>query len=235
MQLEYQPLNDVFPNTALWKKCRKLCTVTCSDYASAINCDGAYESRIKLYKVKKGLKSNEPSAMTEAHWENGHYQEELAVQWFESQGDEDIKFFRPGFWIDPSDSRLGGSPDGVLQIGESLHVVEIKNPDTMIERAEDVPWRHIIQLMGLMHASGIESGVLCYFQAGRAPNLFGVAYDEDIWAKIYKELMVFMNCLERDILPPSPAPKIFKKEKHAGDLLDIVMKCKDLNILFSNE
>jgi hypothetical protein len=170
--------------------------------------------------------------MTAAHWANGQYQEQLCIEWFESLPNEDVKFFRPGFWIDPSDPRLGGSPDGVLQVGDRFHVVEIKNPDKMIEKVEDVQWKHIIQLMGLMHASGIECGVLCYFQAGRSPNLFSVAYDEDIWDAIYAELLIFMTCLQMNTAPSSPASKLFKKDEHIGDLLDIVVKVNGYGCTF---
>lgn len=208
-----QPLADVRPGSLYWTKCREHCKLTCSDYPSACNAVDAYMSRIKLFKMKTGqLKDDHPCLMTQQLRINGQYQEKLAVQWFESIPNDNVKFFRPGFWIDREDPRLGGSPDGLLSVYGEDYVVEIKNPSEMIEAPKDVKWRHVIQLMGLMHASGVRLGVLCYYSSMFvAPNLFMVIFSDHLWNFIYKKLETFLRCLEKNEPPHSPCDKTFRE------------------------
>lgn len=186
--------------------------LTCSDYASAVNASGAYMSRISLYKIKKGIKEKKVNKFAQDMMDNGVFQEKVCIEWFESNADPKILYFRPGFFIDPFDSRLGGSPDGVLYVHGTPLIVEIKSPTTWIEHPGDVKWRHLIQIMGVMHASGsIFRGLLVYFSSEKpAPSLFYVRFDPLVWSFVYDGLRDFLSCLERDVPPPSPCKKTFK-------------------------
>lgn len=222
-----QPYNAVFPNSHLWEQVRKVCLLTASDFPAAVNCEGAYKSRSKLYKHKKGLEVEKESEMTKKLRENGHLQEELAIQWIQEQ--TDMKLYRPGFWIDEKDPRLGGSPDGLIHMGGTFfYVLEIKSPVKMIRTKENIKWRHIIQLYGLMHISGGLNGMLCYFKAGEEPSFFMVMYYAPVWEDIYSHIRTFLLCLERDQKPSSPAPKTFKKGSYARTLNNITFDFTDI-------
>lgn len=227
-----QPYSLIFPGTDQWQRVRGVCMLTCSDYASAVNSADAYMSRILLYNVKKGLKDKNVSDYTQKIMENGTMQEKLCIEWFESCADPKILYFRPGFFIDPFDPRLGGSPDGVLYVHGTPLIVEIKSPVNWIEDPGDVKWRHLIQLMGVMHASGsIYEGLLVYFSSEKpSPSMFYVRFDPLVWSFIYDGLKDFLTCMERDIPPPTPCKKTFRG---AGwnDISEWVVKVESLAAL----
>lgn len=226
--MENQPYAVIFPGTKQWESIRNICKLTCSDYASAINSFDAYMSRVSLWKVKMKMKEREVNDYTKSLMDNGIVQEKLAIEWFESNPDPKIMYFRPGFFIDPFDNRLGGSPDGVLTVHGDTYAVEIKSPVNFVEDVRDVKWRHVIQLTGIMHASGfIYKGLLCYYNNMLPkPSLFVVKFDGPLWDFIYEHLKDFLCCLE-GIPPRTPARKTFKD----WDITPFVRQIHDLSEL----
>jgi hypothetical protein len=204
-----QIYQDVFPGSEYWRSCRKICMLTCSDYASAMNCVDAHKSRIHLYEVKMGLKEDKENEYSRHLYENGQHQEQLCIQWFECINDHRILYFRPGFWKDHSDDRLGGSPDGVLSVHGERFVVEIKSPDNWPPKLK---WYPVIQLMGNMHAGEIYRGLLVYFSSMHGkPLMFLVEFNDEIWDMIMDGLIPFLECMETGTTPRSPCKKTMKK------------------------
>jgi hypothetical protein len=196
------------------KEARKQCKLTCGDYASAVNCYDAYLSRKKLYKMKKGLATDDKNSFAQGLLDHGVQMEPIALDVL-MESEKVMVYLRPTFFLDPKVGiSLGGSPDGVVvcTMG-SIWLLEIKCPvEKVPTEVQEVKMRYIIQVMGYLHASGLHNALLMFYNPAFEPVYFKITFDQEIWDKIMEGVEQFIKCLDSNTPPPSPAKKTFREE-----------------------
>jgi hypothetical protein len=207
-----QPYLWVKPNSDEHKEARKQCSLTCGDYASAVNCVDAYQSRKKVFRIKM-TGNKEQSQYQQYLLDHGDSMEPIAIDEL-LKSEKIMVYLRPTFFIDGSIcAELGGSPDGVVVTSSnSILLLEVKCPAEKVPlQVEDVPVRYILQVMGYMHASNLYQTLLMFFNPQFEPVYFRVKYDAELWEEIESLLCEFCEFLKTSTPPPSPAKKTFKE------------------------
>jgi hypothetical protein len=211
---DLQPYLQINLSSPTYHKLRsRKCLITCSDYASAINCFDAYKSRKKLYGIKIGSVQEKENHYSQLIMDHGNRMEVVALNHLMENWE--LLLLRPSFFLDLQNPRLGGSPDGILvslKPNHSIYLLEIKCPAEagLPEGISEVKMRYIIQIMGLLHATQLRQGILMYYVAPLEPKYFVITFDREMWEEISEKLEEFISFLEKKISPPSPSKKTFK-------------------------
>ena len=108
-----------------------------------------------------------------------------------------------GFRTDPSDKRLGGSPDRIVtdtDTGERW-LLEIKTQPGANELREEIPVSHILQMHGLCHTYGLEKAhYICWCQH-RGCLVAEILFDPGLWDWLYPHYKSFSDLWSVRALP----------------------------------
>lgn len=125
--------------------------------------------------------------------EQGSILEDIAIPWYEFRYDVDVQ--RVGL-ITTDDGRIGCSPDGLIQVGDTMTGLEIKCPEPtnhvkyLLNGV--VPDDYLTQVHGSLFVTQMESWTFCSYRRGFPPLVISVEADEEILWKISEALATFL-------------------------------------------
>lgn len=184
-----------------WHDARDKCAITWSCAANALGI--GYTSRIKYMKQKLGLEPKD-----ECNWRmaEGTKREPWAAElYYRVMGfcGERVQLDTDGFRNDPSDWRLGGSPDRIVtdpKTGERW-LLEIKTCPGGDMRTE-IPVSHLLQMHGLCHTYGLSKAHYFCWSQSQGCLIAEITWDERLWDRVlYPRYKTFADLWSVRALP----------------------------------
>lgn len=168
---------------AAWLDLRSKHAITWSDSGNALGI--GYTSRQKMMRIKLGI---DPPVECNWRMEFGTVHEVWVREMyyrFMLQSGKRVSFNLPAFASDPSDRRLGGSPDGVvtdLDTGEKW-LLECKCSPGGKLRTE-IPISHLTQMHGLCHTLELPFAHYICWSPGEGFLLSEIYFHKKLWNKV---------------------------------------------------
>ena len=168
--------------------------LTASDFGAAANIKGSFISRQKLYKIKTGQLTIDPTPAMAAGIRN----EPVALKMYEVQSGNVV--FEEAFVIYSKNNDFGGSPDGIIHSKTGRGILEIKCPQEKMHHR--IPAHYLAQIQGLMEICDLDWCDFVSFYKN-AINIIRVDRDQKYWADFLEpELLKFWEFVKKREEPP---------------------------------
>lgn len=190
-----QPWLNVKQGSDEWLEARK--TTDATGTVTTTVCGHGYMSLKRLLAERRGeVKPKEFNDFVQSMLDYGREHEPVALRNFMERyvTDEGAKMHETGMWVRtlPSGMRLGGSPDGLLELSDGTLIgVELKCPTFQtMDRSFPARYKYLIQIFHYMFVIGLDRYVL-YNWAPDGDSAYYVEFDAAIWEEIEKRLELF--------------------------------------------
>jgi hypothetical protein len=167
--------------------------VSCSDLGKLFGLDTNCAPRLLLRSKVEGFQLPvNPSETTRFMLTFGKDMEPVAIAWYRRMFRLSVTLL--SMMISPEEPRLGGTIDGIDELGRILEVKWRCYPN--INDAEPfraIPHKYYLQLQGYLNMYDREEGLLISCTIRKGVTMFTVKRDREIWAHCLKKVREFLG------------------------------------------